>query len=671
MSTSVDGLIQFIKADIVLEGDVLFVYVPKSYKMMMPRIKADEKNLLAKYKARKLRIDIKKTAEVKEVVYQTSLIDVKILNSITDELISLVNSNEYMALDFETTGLDSFTDEIISVGVSFVNGEETFYLPIAHNNAANIPIEVVMEFLAYASTRVKFVVHNLAFEKKFLDRYNVFPEYVDTMILTYLKGGLKSHGLKETVRDRLNTRMTTFEEVLGAKTKNAALFKDVELTKAAQYCGSDALYSAKLFKLLYKDLDSNLVKLDTNSAIVCSNMEKRGVLINADTLNKLRTFCELRKSRLEKLIYKTAGEEFNINSPKQLGHILYSKLGMTPDSKHGTTNTGAFATGAEAIDALIRNGVDNRILKHLKEYRNMVKLIGTYIERIQQGIHNVSGRYHPYFKFTGTDTGRLSSDFQQLPASGIGATVRKAVVPPKGFVVVAADYSQIELRLLAHLMQDENVNQMLRDGVDLHTATASIIFGIPTDQVDKDGPERARAKTMNFAIVYGRGDRNVALDLGISVAEAKAFKEKYFEGFPKLKKLIEDVVSNTRLNGYSETIAHRRRYLPDINIRGNTRAAMFKRAEAERQAFNAVIQGSAADLVRQSMPLCEKLANEYGAELVLQVHDEIVFYVPENKVVEFCKSVKTVMEVDNICGTKINVPIEVDVGSGVNYWEAK
>lgn len=661
--TSIEGTLQFIKAEPVLNGDVLTIYIPKNFKMFQNRIKEHKKELLEKYGARKLRFDTKKKDEV---ILDLKTIDVTILDEINDRLINAVHANEYMAIDFETDSENAMTAKIISVGLSFCKGKETYYLPIEHTNAKNIPIEVVMEFLRLAvQLGVKFVVHNLSFEKKLLDRYKVYPEYIDTMILTYLKGGLRRHGLKAVAKERLGVRMTTFDEVVG-KGKDKKRFQDVDLETAAQYCGSDALYTAELLDLLLEELDNDLINLDHKAALVCSNMEARGVLIDTDQLSRLKTFCERRKNRLEKLIFATAQEEFNINSPKQLGMILYGKLGMTPDSRHGYTDTGNLATGAEAIDALIRNGEDNRILKHLKEYRNMVKIIGTYIERLTDGISSVTNRYHPYFNFVGAETGRLSSDFQQLPASGVGARVREAVIAPEGYTVVAADYSQIELRILAHLMQDEKVNQMIRDGVDMHTATASIVFGIPVDQIEKDGMERRVGKTMNFAIVYGRGDHNVAEDLGVSLAKAKKFKEKYFEGFPKLKSFIESRIQSAREKGYSETMAGRRRYLPDINSKNKAR-----RARAERQAFNAEIQGSAADLARQAMYVVEQVANRFEAEFILQVHDEFCFYVPNDRVDSFSSELKLAMEMHNICGTKINVPIKVDIGIGKNYFEAK
>jgi DNA polymerase-1 len=458
--------------------------------------------------------------------------------------------------------------------------------------------------------------------------------------------------------------MADFKSVTG-KLK----FKDIDVNKAAQYCGSDALYTAQLFKLLYNDISNDLINLDLNCANACINMEKRGLLIDVQALLNLRKFCETRKSRLEKLIYASAGKEFNINSSKQLGIVLYEDLGIIPDSKSGYTEKGAYATGAEAIEALVKSGCQEKILRYIGSYRNMVKLISTYINRIIDGIHPLTGRYHPYFKYTGTDTGRLSSDFQQLPASGLGQKIRSCVVPPKSHKVVAADYSQIEIRILAHLMDDENVNAMIKAGADIHTATASVIFKKLAEEVTSS--ERSIAKTLNFALVYGRGDDNIATDLGITLKEAKEFKEVYFKGFPKLRDLIDGVIKSTQTKGYSETISGRRRYLPDININPRSKKDHSKISAAKRQAFNAVIQGSAADLIRQVMPKCDSMCKAFKAEMVLQVHDELVFYVPDHLVDIFTAELRRVLEVDNICGVKINVPIVCDIGVGDNYYESK
>lgn len=643
-----------------MDQDVLTVYLPKNFKHLKKQVEAAKKSLMAEHNARKVRVEIKKD---KEVVMDLSRIDVTILNNLNSDLIDLVKDNDEMAIDFETSSEDPMSCEIISVGLCFLKGKETFYIPIKHNNVDNVRYDDVINFLKFASTEVKFVVHNLSFEKKILDRLNIEAEYVDTMIYTYLKGGLLRHGLKHVVKERLNTRMLSFDEVVG-KGKNKIDFADVDLDLAAQYCGSDAYYTALLLDLLRNDVKEDLLKLDHDCALVCSNMESRGVVLDKPGLLKLKEFCVRRKSRLERLIYAAAGEEFNINSPKQLAEIIYGKLGMIPDKKHGKTATGNLATGAKAIDALIWSGEDNRILKHLKTYRNMTKIIGTYIDRMLDGERQDTKRYHGYFKYTGTDTGRLSSDVQQIPSSGIGSKIRECIIAPEGYKVVAADYSQIELRLLAHLMDDQKVNKMIWDGIDLHTATAAAIFDKDPKDIDKDGMERKVGKTMNFAIVYGQGTRATAESLGVKVEQAKEFQAKYFEAFPKLKDLIDKVIQDCRDKGYAETMSGRRRHLPDIKSRNE-----FMRARAERQAFNALIQGSAADLIRQSMHSVEDMKFDY--ELVMQVHDELVFYVKDSQIDSFSGELTTLMETNKIGDININVPIKVDIGIGNTYGEAK
>lgn len=666
--------LDFIRADINLDGDVLKVYIPDNFKHASDKIFSAEKEILNQYNARKLRVIFKSELDLAEIKQDLAeALPVIITNTITDDMTNKVISGEYMGIDIETTGLDYNKDNIISAGIRFGQDNNIYYIPVAHNNTENMPIEVLIEFLKFCAKHNKFVVYNMAFEKKFLDKLGIEATYEDVMIYNYLAGDYKKLDLKSTVMQRLGKTMVTFDEITEKVNKNKfKKFEDVDINKAAQYCGADVNYTMDLFYLLKDKIDPRLVKLDHDSAKVCIDMERRGILIDYfGELTSLNNFCTTRKNRLEKLIYASVGQEFNINSTKQLADILYDKLGIIPDEKFGYTEKGNLAVGEEAIEALIKSGNNHRILKYIKEYRNMVKILGTYIKRLFLNVNEKTGRFHPYFKYTGTDTGRLSSDAQQFPKSGVGARVRNAIIAPRNFSVVSVDYSQIELRILAHLMEDEDIINLIKNGVDLHIATASKIFNLPVEAISKDGKERATSKTLNFAIVYGRSVANIAEDLNITKTEAEKFVQDYFKSFPKLKTLIDDVLSKTRKLGYSKTLLNRKRYLPDINLSLTNRKNIGKIRRAERQAFNAVIQGTAADLIRQAMPVADKLANVYGGELVLQVHDEVVFYIPDRDLKYFMLDIKKALEFNKIGHIDIKVPIEVDVGFGKNYGSAK
>jgi DNA polymerase-1 len=655
--------IKFAEAEVIQEDDIVYINVPTYNAMYKDSIRKLRDDIKKHYGVRKVRVDDLKKVKPK-VDYRH--IDVTITNEITDEIMKLVESNKAMAIDFETDSVNALECNIISCGISFIDNEETFYIPVAHENTDNLRLEVLIEFLKYAQDKCIFVVHNLSFEKKILDRHGVTPEYADTMILTYLKGGLTSQKLKEVAKARLNANMMTYEEVAGKGSKQIA-FAQVDPKVAAQYCGSDALYTAQLYKLLLKDLCGDLVSLDHRAALVCSNMEVRGVLIDEPYLRDLQIFYQRRIDRIVKLIYAEAGGEFNINSPLQLQKILFEKKGVVPLSgKKYRTKSDGYKTDKGSINLLLEENPDSRILKYLCEYRSFDKYISTYIKPMLE-LRDKDGYLHSSFIYVGTETGRLSSrkpNVQNLPKRGAGYRLRGAIIAPAGYTIVAADYSQIEYRFLAHMMQDERFIEKIRQGIDIHTATASLMFGIePEDVTDA---QRDAGKTLNFSVVYGKGVKGMALQLNVSTEQAKSFKTAYFEGLPNFEATREKIWQGTRDTNFSKTLFGRGRYLPNINSPNSN-----LRAEAERQAFNASIQGTAADLVREAMWRSEQMCKCYDARLVLQVHDELVFYVRDEEVDQFIAELKPTLEIQEFNSVKINVPIQVDIGKGKRYSEAK
>ena len=667
MTTTVDGLLKFTRAEYTLEGDVLTVYLPKNFSMFKKRITAAKKDLLLKFGARKLRIDVIKKEEVK---LDLNTIDVEVIDlknlDVIDRLLYLVANNEFMSIDFETDSMDARTTNVISAGLCFSRNKDTFYIPVDHTEANNTPLEVLMEFLRTIQHNVKFVCHNMAFEKKILDRYSVFPEYIDTMILTYLKGGLREQGLKHVASKRLGVHMKTFEEVVG-KGKEKKRFNDIDVSEAAQYCGSDALYTAKLLDLLYDTIDSDLIILDHNAALACINMETRGVLIDPDYYRHLSARYERRLQRIEKVIYLVAGHEFNIRSTKQLQTVLFDEMGVVPlKTKKAYTEKGALSTSKEVIEGLFIENPDNKLLKYLCEYRSVSVYLNSFSLKMVD-LADENNILRGSFLYARTSTGRLASsepNMQNMPGSGIGSLIREGIISPPGYTVVAGDYSQIEYRLLAHLMKDTNLINTIKAGHDIHTATAALMFGSKPEDVTKE--QRGAGKTLNFGLVYGRSDKAVAADLRITVKEAKRFKQLYFDNLTSFIPLRDSVWQSTAEKGYSETMLGRRRYLPDM--RSNNK---YLKASAERQAFNAVIQGSAADLIRETMYKTDLLSREFDSKLVMSVHDELVFYVKDEQVEAFKKRLKEVMEVSCLGTHKFDIPIIVDIGEGRTYLDAK
>lgn len=654
------------------DGDILNILIPKKRKRHEPYFTQDIKDMLKGiYECRKVRVDIIEEGleeeALEDIKREVVGIDVQIISD-NKELILLQNKFErskLMAIDFETDSVDAKNANIISMGVSF-DDEKTYYVSIAHNGQNNVSLEEVKTFLLNAAAhQIKFLVWNLSFERKLLQRLGVHIDdlYVDVMIYNYLAADYPRMGLKDVALKRLGVFMKKFDDIVGTG-KKAIPFADVDLDVAAQYCGSDALYTLQLYKHFQEnyEIKNELIELDHEAALTCCDMESAGAPLDFDHFKKIEGWCETRKDRLEKIMYKIAGKEFNLSSPKQTVGVLYTDLGIEP-RKWCYNDKNNLSTSADVVERLIEDGEDNKILKHLSQYRNMKKLLTNYL-KMPEKVDSITNRFHPYFNFVGTATGRLSSDIQQLPKSGIGAQIRAGIVAPKGYKIVAADYAQIEFRIFAHILGQEDLIQSIKDGHDIHKATAAVIFDKHIDDVT--GEERSAAKTIVFGLLYGQKENKTAATLNISVEEARELAETYFSAFPEAKLLMERSVAAARKKGYAETLFGRRRYLPGLRSR-----KWGVKNEAERQCFNTVIQGTAADIIRKSMAVCNlKLCKEVyarEAKLIFQVHDELVFLVKEESVEEFSK------ELDRCMSSVVDfaVPLKVDINYGDNYLEAK
>ena len=443
-----------------------------------------------------------------------------------------------------------------------------------------------------------------------------------------------------------------------------SLMKEVEIGKIKDYCCQDSDAAFRLKDVLQKQLEEkNLNKLfhEVEMPLLdcLVNMELNGVAIDVDYLAKMSKELEKRLDKITAEIYEIAGTEFNINSPKQLAEVLFVKLNLPSVKK---TKTGQ-STDVDVLEAL---SAVHALPSSLLKYRELSKLKSTYVDALPQMVNPRTGRVHTSFNQTVTATGRLSSsgpNFQNIPVkTEIGRQIRKAFVPgAKGWAIMSADYSQIELRILAHFSMDRELLEAFDKGRDIHTHTASLIFGVKESEVTQE--MRSMAKTVNFGIIYGMSPFGLSKELKIEVSKAKEFIDAYFEKYGRVKSFLEDLIEGAKQNGYVTTILNRRRYLPEINSQNNS-----IRQFAERAAINAPIQGSAADLIKIAMininTVLEK--NKLGSRMILQVHDELVFEVPDGEIEEMEKIVREKMEEV----IKLNVPVKVQVKVGKNWLEA-
>jgi len=393
---------------------------------------------------------------------------------------------------------------------------------------------------------------------------------------------------------------------------------------------------------------------------VLAKMETEGITLDLDWLKKESTDLEGDLKELEQNIFDLSGEVFNLNSPKQLGEILFGKLQLDPKAKK--TKTGQYSTSEEVLQKLASK---HRIISHILEYRTYQKLKSTYVDALPDEIQKVTGRVHTTFSQTTAATGRLSSlnpNLQNIPIRTLrGQQIRGAFVAGLGKKIISADYSQIELRLIAEISEEENMIKAFQNGEDIHTSTASKLFKIPNNEVTKQ--QRSQAKSVNFGIIYGQGAFTLAEQTGLSRTEAKEMIDNYYQNYPKLKEFIANQIQKARQNGFVETILGRRRYLKDINSNN-----FVVRGHSERNAVNTPIQGSAADIIKKAMINIDKILSESDLQtkMLLQVHDELLFEVPENEVELVSNLIKTEME----NAVKTTVPLLVEVGVGDNWLEA-
>lgn len=623
------------------------------------------------------------TISKKEYSIEKTIIDTE---EKLDELVEELKKQTIFSIDTETTSLDPLESDLVGISIAYneqitvKNGRikiqdnknnvtKSFYIPLFHQVGEQLDLETVREKLGPILSDEKYskALQNAKFDINVLRKSEISLNgvIIDTMIASYIKDSARKHGLKVQASEHLDYIMTDYEELTG-KGKNAITMETVPVEDAADYACDDAFATLELSRfwqnnLSEKELDI-LYDIEVPLTLVLAEMEWNGISIDKDYLKTLEIEIQNKLDIIEAKIYKDAGEVFNINSPKQVGEILFEKLKLKGKGKN-KTKTG-YSTNAKVLEELAET---SEIAKDILEQRHLNKLKTTYIETLPQLVNPIDNRIHTSFNQTITTTGRLSSsnpNLQNIPIrTEIGNRIRGAFVPkdPETSVILSADYSQVELRLLAHCSKDDNLIEAFCDDEDIHTITASKVFEVPVEAVTKD--MRYKAKAVNFGIVYGQSRYGLSSSLGISPIEAQIFIDKYFATYPSVKKYMDETIKFAYEHGYVETIYGRKRHFVAELTSANSKI----QEAAQRAAINAPIQGTAADILKIAMVRLQKKIdeNKLQSKIIIQVHDELVLEVVNNELELVKELVKESMELDQ----PFLVPLKVDVAVGKSWME--
>ncbi|RMH32229.1 MAG: DNA polymerase I [Nitrospirae bacterium] len=596
----------------------------------------------------------------------------------------------YVAVDTETTSLDQMQARLVGISLC-VEPFHACYIPLAHTNGMRpdtlpfaqsseeisvrqLSLDLVLDALRplFADPSVLKIGHNIKYDSVVFAQYGLTLAPVDdTMLLSYvLEGGAHGHGLDELAQLYLGYTTVTYKEVAGSG-KTQIPFEQVPLDKALRYAAEDADITMRLYRVLkprlvkehmvtvYETLERPLIP-------VLAAMEQHGIAVDLAQLKQLSADLAQRLANLESDIHRLAGRPFNIGSPKQLGDILFEEMGIAGGQKG---KAGAYATSADVLESLAIQGYE--LPARVLEWRHLDKLKSTYADALMQQIHPRTRRVHTSFSMASASTGRLAStdpNLQNIPVrTEEGRKIRQAFVAEPGHLLVSLDYSQIELRLLAHIADVEGLKQAFREGMDIHALTASQVFGVPADALD--AALRRKAKAINFGIIYGISPFGLARQLGVEQSEAAEYIQAYFDRYPGIQRYMEWAKQFCREHGYVETLFGRRCYVQGIHDKNPAR-----RSFAERAAINAPIQGSAADILKRAMIRVPPALEQHGlsphTRLLLTVHDELLLEVREDAVAHVADVVKKIMETAPLPAISLSVPLVVDVGIGRSWAEA-
>ena len=599
---------------------------------------------------------------LESLTYSYQLIDTE---EKRQEIIQKLLTSKILSLDTETTGTEPMDAEL--VGMSFSIAEnEAFYVPVPSDQ--DKALKIVNEFRpVFENENSLKVGQNIKYDMIVLQNYGatVKGPLFDTMIAHYVLQPELRHGMDYLAEIYLHYQTIHIDELIGPKGKNQKNMRDLDPKDVYLYACEDADVTLKLKNVLEKELKENdaerlFYDIEMPLVPVLVNIERNGVLLDTEALKQSSAHFTAQMEQIEKEIYELAGETFNIASPKQVGEVLFDKLKIVEKAKK--TKTGQYVTSEEVLESLRHK---HPVVEKILEHRGLKKLLGTYIDALPQLINPRTGRVHTSFNQTVTATGRLSSsnpNLQNIPIRDEnGKEIRKAFIPDEGCLFFSADYSQIELRIMAHLSEDKNMIDAFLSNHDIHAATAAKVYKIDLKDVGSD--MRRKAKTANFGIIYGISVFGLAERMNVDRKEAKELIDGYFETYPGVKAYMDKSIQVAQEKGYVETIFHRKRFLPDINSRN-----AVVRGYAERNAINAPIQGSAADIIKVAMARIYQRFQTEGiqAKMILQVHDELNFSVPVNEKERVEEIVIEEMEK----AYRMHVPLKADCGWGKNWLEA-
>ena len=599
------------------------------------------------------------TSQATEIETKYHLVNDKVS---LDALVALLSEQTAVCWDTETTAIHPLEAKLVGIGFAMEPGE-AWYVPVN----GDLPREQVLEALkpVFENPRIGFCAHNAKYDLHVMQEAGVDVANVafDTMIASYL---LNSHSRQHSL-DRLSLELfkkvkTPIEDLIG-KGKKAITMAEVPVTTVSDYCCEDVDYTCRIKQVLEpqlteRGLDQLFYDLEMPLMPILAGMERNGIYVDVDQLHAMSDKLKTELAGIEKEIHTLAGEEFNVKSPKQLGQILFEKMGINPPKKTAT----GYSTNADVLEQLSE---EYPIAQKVIDFRTLEKLRSTYTDVLPTQVNARTQRIHCSFNQGVTATGRLSAtdpNLQNIPVrTEIGRQIRKAFRPEKeGWTFLSADYSQIELRLLAHMSEDPKLVDAFQHGADIHATTASEVMDVPLEEVTKE--QRYHAKAVNFGILYGQGPFGLARETGISFKEAKAFIERYFERYARVKEFIEECKEKARADGKAVTVTGRERLIPEIANKN----PMLRQA-AERLAVNTPLQGTAADLIKMAMLKVNKRLRTDGFEamMILQVHDELIFEVPDTELAAVTAMVREEME--GVYNLKI--PLVVDVSTGSNWME--
>lgn len=588
------------------------------------------------------------------------------------ELTRLLSAASRISFDTETTSTNQMLAELVGISLA-VEGQGSYYIPVGHRPdlGAQLPIETVIEALngPLSEPSIQKVGHNLKYDLIVLARYGlrVSPLSFDTMIAEWLcNPGSHNLGLKNLSWVRLDHQMTEIDELIG-KGRNQKTMAEVPIQQAAQYAGDDAAVVLRLIPQLEAELENNQAmklfkEVEMPLVSVLADMELAGIALDTSFLSQMSQELSQRLGDIAAQVYQMAGGEFNLNSPQQLSEVLFDRLKIAPPDRTQRTSTGFYSTAAGVLETLSGK---HPVVDLVLEYRELAKLKSTYLDALPLQVNPNTKRVHTSYNQTGSVTGRLASsepNLQNIPIrTEIGRQVRKAFVADAGHVLLSVDYSQVELRIVAHISEDKAMLDAFRAGQDIHTATAGAIYSVPLDAVSKE--QRRHAKAINFGLIYGMSPFGLTRTTDLTLAEAEDFVAAYFQKFPGIKFYLDGVRRQAAEQGYVETLLGRRRYFPGLKNQANHNI----RAREEREAINAPIQGTAADIMKIAMllvPLALEQA-KLSARMLLQVHDELVLECPVDELGATVRVVQSEME----NAYQLSIPLVTEARSGVNWGE--